>query len=190
MKWSEFNYNDFYIPFDENQRAIRGFWLVEQKINLENLPMIFKEPFGLFESQKFIKTSFEERKVYLNDIIGTSHHDYGDMEIIQSYMRLKRASEYIIDGLVTKSKYNRMLRKPIREQDVPVALTQNEDGTYFVDGNGNHRVILYKMMLLSEISLKHSYVFDKNFNFNRELFKDVKRKYWINAKVNIIDKTE
>lgn len=181
MKWSELNYNDFHIPFDENQRAIRGFWLIKQGIDLENLPIIFNEQFRRFERLKC--NEYEERKVYLKDIIGTSHPDYGDMEIIKSYMRIKRARNYIIDDLVTKTKYNKMLRKAINEQDEPVILSENKDGTYFVDGNGNHRIIFYKMMLLSEIALNYKYAFDEDFNFNRELFKDITKKYWINANI-------
>lgn len=181
MKWSELNYNDFYIPFDENQRAIRGFWLTTQGIDLENLPIIFKEYFKYFERLDSI--DYENKKVYLNDIIGTSYRDYGDTEIIKAYMKIKRAKNYITDGMVTKLKYSRMLRKDIVEQETPIILAENPDGTYFVDGNGNHRIIFYKMMMLSEIALQYPYAYEQNFNFNRELFKDIKKKYWLNAKV-------
>lgn len=90
MRWSDLTHN----TLDENQRAIRGFWLITQGINLENLPTIFNEPFKLFEkAQSF---NIKERKVYLNDIVGTSYKDYGNMEIIKSYMKIKRADTYII----------------------------------------------------------------------------------------------
>lgn len=183
MRWSDLDYDDFYIPWDENQRVIRGFWLINQGIDLENLPIIFNDQFRYFENLKCNNYKLEERKVYLKDIIGTSHSDYGNMEIIQSYMRLKRARDYIINNSATKLKYNKMLRKPINQQEIPIILSENKDGTYFIDGNGNHRIIFYKIMLFSEIALNYKYVFDKNFNFDRKLFKDITKKYWLNANI-------
>lgn len=183
MKWSDLTYNDYYIPFDENQRAIRGYWLTTQNINLENLPKIFNEPFKYFEKVKYDDYDLVEKKVYLNDIIGTSYIDYGNMEIIKSYMKIKRACSYITKGLVTKSKYDKMLRKPVTEQLCPIRLSENKDGTFFVDGNGNHRVIFYKMMMFSEIALKYSNYSEDISNYNRKLFMSIKKKYWINAYV-------
>lgn len=183
LKWSELTYNDFYNPWNENEKAVRGYWLIKQGIDLENLPTIFNDKFIYFEKLQCDNYEFEERKVYLNDIIGTSHRDYGNMEIIKAYMKIKRAKEYIMNDSVTKIKYNKMLKKAVTEQDVPIILSENKDGTYFVDGNGNHRIVFYKMMLFSEIALEYSLARDKNFDFNRELFKDIKQKYWLNAKI-------
>lgn len=73
-----------------------------------------------------------------------------------------------------------------QHQSRPIELSENEDGTFYVEGNGNHRVIFYKMMMLSEIALNYQLAFEKNFNFKRELFKDIKKKYWLNAHVKSI----
>jgi len=184
LKWSALKYSsDFYNPFDENQRAIRGFWLTTQGIDLENLPIIFNEQFKFYEKPCHDNYYLEDRKVYLNDIVGTSYKDYGNMKIIESYMKIKRADIYIAEGVVTKKNYDNMLRKPANKQDLPVILSENQEGTYFIDGNGNHRVIFYKMMMLSEIALNSTYACDKSFNFNRELFKEIKKKYWLNVRV-------
>lgn len=183
MKWSELDNKDFYQPLDENKKTIRGYWLIKQKIDLENIPVLFKQEFTLFPRINSNNFVIDEKKIYLSDIAGTSHSDYGNMTIIKSYMNLKRADSYIEAGEVTKQKYARMLRMPVNEQPAEIILVENRDGTYFVEGNGNHRIILYKMMLLSEIALKHPNYINGDVNLNSKLFKDIKKKYWLNAKV-------
>jgi len=190
LRWSELEYKrkDFYVPFDENQRAIRGFWLTTQGIDLENLPAIFNEPFKYIKNVERNGTQtneYEERKVYLNDIVGTSYDIYGDIDIIECYIKIKRACYYIKDGRVTKNKYFRMLKRQIYTQKLPVLLSINDDGTYYVDGNGNHRVIFYKMMMLSEISLKYPDECSRNYGVNYVGFSDICKKYWLYAKVQV-----
>jgi hypothetical protein len=107
------------------------------------------------------------------------------MEIIFSYMKIKRASMYIQDGRVTKNKYFYMLKKPVNKQNVPVVLSRNSQGSYFVDGNGNHRIILYKIMLLTEIANKNPCVYSEDYDLNYRGFEDIRKKYWINAKVRV-----
>ena len=181
MKWSELDNNNFYECFDENQRAIKGFWLTTLGVNLENLPITFNEHFIYFHSQKSNRKDYKIQKVYLSDIVGTSHKDYGDMEIIKAYIRSKRTSNYIKNGLVTKRKYNTMLKKPIYNQDVPIILSRNKDGKYFVDGNGNHRIILYKIMMLAEIASQYS---NDSFYFPKKSLANIQKKYWIYAYIN------
>ena len=185
MKWSEVSYGDsFYIPFDENQRAIRGFWLTTLGIDLNSLPEIFfNEQFSFYEGQKPV--SYSEEKVCLPSIVGTSYKDYGGSAIIESYLKIKRACHYINDGLVTRGKYFHSLKKQIADQQIPVILSRNQDGTYFVDGNGNHRIILYKMMMYAEIGIKYpnAYIHRPDFN-NCKTLSNITNKYWLNARVN------
>lgn len=118
MKWSEINYSDYYVPFDENQRAIRGFWLTTLGIDLENMSDIFMQTFKLFETKK--SCSCFDEKVHLTSIVGTSHQDYGNMPIVLSFAKIKRAHRYITDGYVTRGKYFYNLKRPINEQEPPI----------------------------------------------------------------------
>lgn len=77
-----------------------------------------------------------------------------------------------------------MLKKPIHEQELPIILSQLNNGKYIVDGNGNHRVILYKIMMLSEIASKYPYANDENYDLECMTFNDVRKKYWLNAMVH------
>lgn len=185
LQWSKIENNNYYIPFDENRKAILGFWLLKQGLDLENIPTIFNEHFFYFEKSKFNNVKLQERKVFLNNIIGTSHKDYGDMEIIKSFIRLKRATSYIINDDVTRIKYSKLLKMPVEKQPIPIYLSQSAKDCYYVDGQGNHRVIFYKMMLLSEIASKYKYVLNQGYAFNKDLFKDICKKYWLNAYIKI-----
>ena len=180
MKWLELDNHNFYQAFDDKQKIIRGYWLVKQKINLEELPIFFNEQFKKFDKIKNTEIQYEEKKVYLDEIEGTSHNDYGNMELITAYIRLKRADTYIIKDMVSKRKYDNMLRKSIMEQENPVILSQNENGTYFVNGNGNHRIILYKMMMYSEIAAKLE---EHKINNTKTSINAIKKKYWLIAKI-------
>jgi len=82
LKWSELTYSNFYIPYDENQKAIRGFLLTTLGINLEEIPFIFNEPFNYYENNEAHKHTINAHKVFLNEIIGTSYAVYGGMEIM------------------------------------------------------------------------------------------------------------
>ncbi|MBK5253357.1 MAG: hypothetical protein JJE03_02610 [Peptostreptococcaceae bacterium] len=144
MNWSDLTYSDFYIPYDENQKAIRGCWLTTLEISLEKIQTIFNERFDCFDSLKN-KESYKEQKIMLSDIIGTSYRDYGDMSIIK--------------------------------------LSRLENGKYFVDGNGNHRVILYKMMMLAEIAKTDSHINLNNYSMNFRRIEKIRKKYWLNAYV-------
>lgn len=189
MKWAELNYNDFYIPFDDNQRAIRGFWLTTLGIDLENMPTIFREPFKYIEDKNAYDNHYTECKVYLSDIVGTSYRDYGAEEIIKSYMKIKRATHYISKGCVTRNKYFHMLKKPTAKQECPIILSKSQNGTHFVSRNGNHRIVFYKMMMLAEIALKYPYTYDEDYDLSFKGFNDVRKKYWLNVlipKVNIL----
>lgn len=180
MKWLELDNHNFYQAFDDKQKIIRGYWLVKQKINLEELPLLFKEQFKKFDKIKSTEIQFELKKVYLDEIEGTSHKDYGDMELITAYIRLKRADTYIMGDMVTKRKYDNLLRKNLREKDNYVILSQNKNGKYFVDGNGNHRIILYKMMMYSEIATKLK---EHKINNTETSINAIKEKYWLIAKI-------
>lgn len=184
MKWSDLTYSNFYIPFDENQKAIRGFWLTTLGINLEEIPTILHERFLYYESTQKNKNTVQAQKILLSDIEGTSHSDYGGMEIIESYMRIKRANSYITDGRVTRNKYFHMLKKPAYDQVDTVILSRLNNGKYYVDGNGNHRIVLYKIMMLAEIASTYPYACSEDYDFSNLKFSDIGKKYWLNAIVN------
>lgn len=182
MKWSNFTYSEFYIPCDENQKAIRGYWLTTLGLDLEKIPTILREPYYYYGTgTKNGKPT--PQKIFLKDIVGTSHSDYGEMELIQAYMRIKRAGYYISNGYATRNKYFYALKQPVYKQAAPVTLSRLDNDKFFVNSNGNHRVILYKMMMLSEIALLYPYAYDDDFDFGCAGFDDIKKKYWLNAMV-------
>lgn len=188
MKWSDLSYDDYYIPYDENQRAIRGFLLTTLGVDLENLPRILFEPFEYFGSQSQQFTKEAAQRIYLDDIIGTSYRDYGNKSVIDAFLRIKRARHYIQQGKVTRDKYFYWLKKPVFEQRAPIILSKTQDDLYFVDGNGNHRVIMYKIMMLSEIAQKYEWVCGDSYDFSRReynRFQNITRKYWLNALVHV-----
>lgn len=186
MKWSDMTYDDFYIPYDENQKVIRGFFLTTLNVDLNHIPPIFNENFSLCESISETSCRFIEKKVPLSSIIGTSYQEYGNKSIIQAYMRIKRAHEYIRQGIVTRGKYFYMLKSDVRCQKIPIILSYNAHGNYYwVDGNGNHRVILYKMMMLAEIAEKYEWARSDGYDINYMGFHDVRKKYWLKALVKM-----
>ena len=187
MKWSEQTYSDFYIPFDENQRAIRGFFLTTLHLNLEDLPHILNQPFEYRDRKDLTFSEFMPQKVYLRDIVGTFYKDYGGKSILQAFMRIKRAHKWITLGAVTRSKYFFHLKKPVEKSLCPIELAYDpESGKYWVDGNGNHRVVLYKMMMLAEIAEKYIWSRSESFDLEYMGFDDIAKRYWLNAKVHDI----
>ena len=179
MKWSEMETENFYIPYDENQRAVRGFFLRSLKLDLNNIPFIFWEPFTKFERVPYSYSS--EQKIYVRDIIGTVHGDYGGLPLIQAYMRLKRGDKWILLGEVTRGKYFYNLKRPTVQQLTPICVSPVGNGKYFVTNNGNHRTILYKLMMMAEIyEKKHYYIGEDNY-LDYRYFQDVSNKYWLNA---------
>ena len=92
------------------------------------------------------------------------------MSIIQSFMRIKRGGKYILNGAVTRGKYFYMLKRPVFKQRCPIALSYDEEtGKYWVDGNGNHRVIFYKIMMLSEIAEKYEWSRSEDYDLEYEI---------------------
>ena len=186
LKWSDYTYSDsdFYIPYDENQKAIRGYLLTTLGINLERIPAILHEPFFYYKNNRTYKDTHCAQKVSLSDIVGTTHQDYGDLKIIEAYMRLKRAPYHISEEHVTRNKYFHMLKKPVHNQKLPIKLSRLENGKCIIDGNGNHRIILYKIMMLSEIASKYPYANDDDYDLGCRIFNDIRKKYWLNALIH------
>ena len=183
MKWSDFTYDDFYIPYDENQRAIRGFLLTTLGVDLNNIPTILQERFEYIPEDRAEKNLIE-KKVILSDIIGSSYHDYSDMSIIESFMRIKRGDAYIQQGAVTRGKYFHMLKQHCAQQRSPIILSENKESNYYwVDGNGNHRVVMYKIMMLAEIASKYEWARSESYDISFKGFEDIRRKYWLRAYV-------
>ena len=171
MKWSALSYGEeFYIPYTENQRAVRGFLLRTLGIDLENIPRDFFEPCLFYDKENKHFGEYRNKKVHVRDIIGTSYADYAGDTWIIAFLKIKRAHDYIVNGNVTRGKYFRMLKRPVYEQDVPVHLTHTKQG-YFIDSNGNHRITMYKMMYLAELS-------SQDFSYEPQ-----PQRYWLYAKV-------
>ena len=53
-----------------------------------------------------------------------------------------------------------------------------------MDGNGNHRILVYKIMLLAEIAQKYPWVYSEDYDLAFKGFDDVTKKYWLYAQVN------
>lgn len=181
-KWSELSIeDDFYIPLTVNRKAILSFFLCAQGIDLEKLPYNFFQPFLYFKKNTDIKPDTKIEKVNLCDIVGTSYRDYSnDNGIIYSFLHLKRAERYILSGDTKRTKYFYHMK---RINDNMVKLSQIQDGKYYVDGNGNHRVIMYKMMMLSEIAKENPWVYEEDYDLNFIDFTDITHKYWLYAEV-------
>lgn len=152
MKWSDLSYGDeFYLPYTENQRAVRGYFLHTLGVDLENIPQEFFEPCLLYDNKNKRFSEYQSQKIFIGDILGSSYSDYAGDTWIMAFLKIKRAAAYITAGRVTPNKYFWMLKKPTAEQNAPIKLTHTKRG-YYVDGNGNHRITMYKMMYFAALS--------------------------------------
>ena len=105
-----------------------------------------------------------------------------DNQVLYSFMKLKRITDRILCGKLTPNKYFHMMKNPY--QSPPIILSRNNDGTYYVDGNGNHRVLSYKIMMLAEIASKYDLVYSDDYDLSYKGFTDVTKKYWLYARIN------
>lgn len=183
MKWADMSMGDHYLTFDERQRVIRGFWLTTLNVDLENIPRILFEPFEYKKDDGPKEQQYYPEKVQLDAIVGTTYSSYGGIGVIDAFLRLSRAPDYISRFRVTRGKYFYMLKKPVYEQKCPIKLLKDKDGHYWVAENGNHRVILYKMMMLAEISEQYEWTRSASYDFNERGHPQIRRKYWLNALV-------
>lgn len=184
MKWSELKYSkDYYIPFDENQKVIRGFLLSMLGLDLNCIPAYFNDVWKVYPKQQ--GNIFIEQKVRVSQIIGTSYKEYGDIPLIEAFMKIKRGDKWIKSGEVTKGKYFYSLKKQCDQQQNPILLSKLEDGRYYVDGNGNHRVIFYKIMMLSEIYCRLQECGCEEEYDGDYILPEIDRIFWLNAKVRI-----
>lgn len=186
MKWSEILCKGIHRPADENIRAILGYLLITLGIDLENIPRIMFEkhdqykrvPKNLGQEERW-----ELRRVYISDIVGTTYDGYGKKSVIESFLELKRAPLYIKQNRVTRGKYHYMMK---RMQSIPVRLTQlPSSGKYVITHNGNHRIILYKLMMLSEIAQTYEWSCSDTYDLDYLGFDDIRKKYWVLAEVDI-----
>lgn len=181
-KWSEISYDGIYVHSDESRQAVLGYFLVSLGIDLERLPHNLFEPYGYFPSSLKNMTCYTVEKVCIKDIVGTSRWDYSeDNQVLFSFMKLKRIKYYTMDGKVTRNKYFWMLKQ--KEQECPIILSRNSDNTFYVDGNGNHRVLAYKIMMLAEIAQKYEWVYEDYYDLSFKGFDDITKKYWLYAQI-------
>ena len=184
VKWSEIPCQGVHRPADENIRAILGYLLTTLGIDLENIPRIMFEKHGQYKKvpRNGINAIWKLRKVYLSDIVGTSYEGYGGKGVIESFLELKRAALYIKENCVTRGKYHHMMKRNLSEQ--PVRLTELPNtGKYVVTYNGNHRVIMYKLMMLAEIAQNYEWACSDTYDLDYLGFQDIRKKYWILAEV-------
>lgn len=147
-------------------------------LDVNNLPGSMLEEFLYFDMsvKEIDKDNIKQRTVYLKNIIGTTHHDYGNLPIIQAFYLLKRGSSYC-DYLKkrTPKVYHIQLHKNIKEQwtpEVPIGFVKI-GSNYYIHGNGNHRTIIYKIMYLAELEKSK----------NRTERDKINKKYYIKANV-------
>lgn len=181
-KWSEISYNGVYAHSDESRQAVLGYFLVSLGIDLEKLPHNLFEPYSYFPPSVKKTKEYTLKKVYVRDIVGTSRKEYAeDNQVLLSFMKLKRIKDYILNGQVTKNKYLWMMKH--MEQKCPVILSRNLDNTFYVNGNGNHRVLSYKIMMLAEIAQNYKWVYEDDYDMTFNGFDDITKKYWLYAHI-------
>lgn len=152
MKWSELSPSDeCYGPYTENQKVVRGFLLHSLGVDLEDIPDIFFEPCVFYNGDGKVFSEYQRKKVHVKDIVGTSHSVYAGNSWIDAFMKSHKAYDHIMQSHVTKGKYFFLLKKYIDSQTPPIKLTETAHG-YYIDGNGNHRVIMYKLMYYTELT--------------------------------------
>jgi hypothetical protein len=153
MKWSEIEYQSDH-RFDENEKAVKGFFLFTIGIDLENIPGVFWNPAKYLDEHGLELGSAQQERVLIRDVIGSCYDTYSNTSWIQVFQRLKRASYYIRSQRCTPAVYKKQLKLPVADQwsgDCPISFIRLADGHYTYH-NGNHRVTLYKMMYFAELS--------------------------------------
>ena len=68
-------------------------------------------------------------------------------------------------------------------QECPIILSRNLDNTFFVNGNGNHRVLSYKIMMLAEIAQNYQWIYEDDYDMTFNGFDDITKKYWLYAHI-------
>ena len=172
MKWSDVKCDSWvHSPFDENERAIKGFALASWGMDLENIPDKCFDKCARYYPEGRQFSGYRQEKIYVSDIIGSSYDMYSNISWIEAFQKIKRASGYILRGDTTIGKYQWQLKKSCVNQWNDIKLTRTNTGL-FVDGNGNHRIIIYKMMLFSESAMCSAYEANS-----------INNRYWLNAMV-------
>lgn len=169
---------------DLHKQTIFGYFLISLGIDLTKLPNNFFEPYSYFPRQRKDCSSHSvTQKVYLKDIVGSSYREYTTGNtVLSSFLHLRRITAYIQKNCVTRGKYLWQLKR--RSLSAGIVLSKNPDGTYFVDGNGNHRVLAYKMIMLAEIAQNYPWVYCDSYDVAYKGFDNISRKYWLYATVN------
>jgi hypothetical protein len=201
MIWKDYNPKGiFYNVCDDNLKAVCGFFLhTVCGVDLTSVPVILTMEHKLFEhcnikhSGSIIQGASPEyklKKIPLVKVVGTSVHAYAG-SLLEAFLNLQHIDNYIISSIKSPKQFIKDIRNP--SQSDYVILYPNSDKTYFINGNGNHRIICYKLIMLSEIAKKistgncwnhHECVseFSKRL-INGDIFIDITKKYWIYAQI-------
>ena len=99
-----------YGPFNENQRAVKGAFLVSLGIDLENIPIELFEPCHFLDNGNLRLSNEYEARVNIWEIVGTTHSLYSNDSWLDVYIKEHKGQEHILRGNVTKEKYFRMLK--------------------------------------------------------------------------------
>ncbi len=169
MKWSELYYDDFYIPYDEKQKAVRGYFLASLGVDLNHIPEEFFERCQYLELGELQFEEYHRQKIFVCDIVGSCSKDYAGDAWITAFLKIKRGSEYILRGIATSGKIFYILKRKL--QSISAIKLIRQDGKLFIERNGNHRVTFYKMMYFAQIS-KDDVDLEK-----------IKRRFWLYADV-------
>lgn len=153
MKWSDITCPDrTYGPFNENEKAVRGFFLHSIGVDLENIPDELFEPCLLLNHKPKNVTAEYEAKIHISNIVGTTHSCYGGKTWVDALLQQHKALHHITQGHVTKNKYFHMLKQHVSNPHSSVHLIKTKDGSYYINKNGNHRITFYKLMYLADIA--------------------------------------
>ncbi len=174
-KWDDLP-EDFYQidSLEDNKNRLE--FLKSLGIDPNNIPDRMYENFIFLDERSVLinKNNSKYETVYIKDVIGTTHQDYGNLPLIKSFKRLKRAADrcaYLKKH--TPMVYHRQLHKEPKDQwthNLPIGFIKIGD-KYFIHGNGNHRTIIYKIMYLAELDKAEEI---------KEIEK-IKKKYYIKA---------
>lgn len=184
ISWSELECDNMvYHSFDDNQKSVLGFLLVQLGVELTNIDNRLFEKCEFFDSEGVSLTSPKREKVSVADIIGTCRKDYASPTWLHAYIKLKRCAQYIMSNVVTRGKYFRMLKTS--KADNMVTLIKTKNGKYFIHTNGNHRVAMYKLMANTD-HLMHSACLCQQYHASKSVGQNRNNLYWLYAEVREI----
>lgn len=145
---------DFYHKDNYEDNLHRVGFLKNIGININNIPESMCENFLWLDEYSLLinKKNGKSGKVCIKDVIGTTHQDYGNIPLIKAFKRLKR-NAFWCDKMIrlTSIPYQVQLRRSINgNSGLAIRLIKIGD-KYYINEQGNHRLITYKILYLAEM---------------------------------------